>query len=140
MGWNLEDAHELERSYGYGAPFGVHSFAGKPAFVTFATVAPATAPLLIAAIVHHFAAMVCRVEDTPPAAWMVPTPLTTTPNVLIVQGTNIQLAKPMPSTVPAPIRAPFAAVQVTRPSFCSDMCEHAVARTKVSCQSRVKGS
>ena len=156
----MEDAHELERGYRgirryslvvhllpscafFARRMHYFAVAGEQAFVTFATVAPATAPLLIAAIVNHFAAMACRVEDTPPAAWMVPTPLTTTPNVLIVQGTNIQLAKPTPSTVPAPIRAPFAAVMRPMSSVRSGMWEQAVddeglgqGPVKVVCQER----
>jgi hypothetical protein len=73
---------------------------------TFAAAAPATAPLLIAAQEPHFAPIVCKVAARPPLAWIVPTPFTTTPNVLIAQGTKSHETTLTPKTAPAPMRAP----------------------------------
>ena len=53
------------------------------------------------------AAVDCKVAATPPAAWIVPTPETTVPNVVIATGINMLAPTPATNTLPPMIVAFF---------------------------------
>jgi hypothetical protein len=55
----------------------------------------------------HAAAVDYKVAATPPAAWIVPTPETTVPNVVIATGINMLAPTPATNTLPPMIVAFF---------------------------------
>jgi len=65
------------------------------------------APAIIEFDSVHAAAVDCRVAATPPAAWIVPTPDTTVPNVVIATGINMVAPTPATNTPPPIIVAFF---------------------------------